>query len=97
MGLNFLTTAPQGAFLFIYKTMSATAKYQLGDSVRKKRNTAGGVSLEIAPAVGQVISQREKRNKKGTPCIYCTVRWKDGRSSEHAQHMLVPFETRPSC
>jgi hypothetical protein len=42
-------------------------------------------------AVGTVISQREKRNKKGTPCIYCTVKWKeDGRTSEHAQHMLVP-------
>ena len=70
--------------------MPATAKYKEGDSVNKKRNRAGGVSLEIGPAVGTVISQREKRNKRGVPCIYCTVRWEDGRSSEHAQHMLIP-------
>lgn len=68
--------------------MPATPRYKEGDSVNKRRTA--GVFLEIGPAVGQVISQREKRNKKGVPCIYCTVRWEDGRSSEHAQHMLVP-------
>ena len=72
--------------------MPATVKYHEGDSVKKKRNTAGGVSLEIAPTVGTVVSNKVKHNKKGTPCIYCTVRWKDGRSSEHAQHMLIRYE-----
>ena len=89
MGLNFLTTAPQGAFfLFIYKTMAATFRYQIHDRVNKKRNT--GVFLEISSLVGKVSSMRVLHNKKGTPCVYCTVRWEDGRSSEHAQHMLVP-------
>ena len=69
--------------------MPATTRYKEGDSVNKRRTTAG-MFLEIGPAVGQVISMREKSNKKGTPCIYCTVKWKDGRTSEHAQHMLVP-------
>tara|TARA_B100000427_G_scaffold171430_1_gene142523 strand:- start:504 stop:728 length:225 start_codon:yes stop_codon:yes gene_type:complete len=72
--------------------MPATAKYQEGDSVKKKRNSAGGVSLEIAPTIGNVVSTKVKHNKKGTPCIYCLVRWEDGRSSEHAQHMLIPYE-----
>jgi len=70
--------------------MPATAKYQEGDSVNKKRNRAGGVSLEIGPAIGNVVSMRVLHNKKGTPCYYCTVKWEDGRTSEHAQHMLVP-------
>jgi len=87
MGLNFLNTAPQGAF-FIYKTMAATFRYQIHDRVNKKRNT--GVFLKISPLVGKVSSMRVLHNKKGTPCVYCTVRWEDGRSSEHAQHMLVP-------
>ena len=50
--------------------MPATPRYKEGDSVNKRRTA--GVFLEIGPAVGQVISQREKRNKKGVPCIYCT-------------------------
>ena len=70
--------------------MPATAKYQEGDSVNKKRNKAGGVSLEIGPAIGNVESMKVKHNKKGTPCYYCTVKWEDVRTSEHAQHMLVP-------
>ena len=70
--------------------MPATARYKEGDSVNKRRTTKG-MFLEIGSAVGTVISQREKRNKKGTPCIYCTVKWhEDGRTSEHAQHMLIP-------
>ena len=67
----------------------ATPRYKEGDSVNKRRTTQG-MFLEISSAVGRVVSQREKYNKKGTPCIYCTVQWKDGRTSEHAQHMLVP-------
>ena len=71
--------------------MPATAKYQEGDSVNKKRNTAGGVSLEIGPDVGKIVGMRIKHDKKGRPSYYCTVKWKeDGRTSEHAQHMLVP-------
>ena len=70
--------------------MPATAKYQEGDSVNKKRNTAGGVSLEIAPAVGKIVGMREKFDKRKRPSYYCTVKWEDGRTSEHAQHMLVP-------
>ena len=94
MGLDFLTNLPpQGGFFFAIlltqNTMPATAKYKEGDSVNKRRTTAG-MFLEIGPAVGQVISMREKSNKKGTPCIYCTVKWKDGRTSEHAHHMLIP-------
>ena len=70
--------------------MPATARYKEGDSVNKRRATKG-MFLEIGSTVGTVISQREKRNKKGTPCIYCTVKWhEDGRTSEHAQHMLIP-------
>jgi len=68
--------------------MAATPRYKINDLVNKKRNT--GVFLEISSLVGKVSSMKVKHNRKGTPCIYCTVRWEDGRSSEHAQHMLVP-------
>ena len=70
--------------------MPAIAKYQEGDSVNKKRNTAGGVSLEIGPDVGKIVGMRIKHDKKGRTGYYCTVKWKDGSTSEHAQHMLDP-------
>jgi len=44
----------------------------------------------IGPSVGKIVEMRVKENKKGTPGYYCTVKWPDGRTSEHAQHMLVP-------
>ena len=68
--------------------MPATSKYKEGDFVNKKRTS--GMYTEIAPAVGKVVSMKVKFNKKGTPGYYCTIRWPDGRTSEHAQHMLTP-------
>ena len=69
--------------------MAATPRYKINDLVNKKRNT--GVYLKIGSAIGTVISMKVKHNKKGTPGYYCTVKWhEDGRTSEHAQHMLVP-------
>tara|TARA_R100000458_G_scaffold59092_1_gene68712 strand:- start:573 stop:791 length:219 start_codon:yes stop_codon:yes gene_type:complete len=70
--------------------MPATPRYKEGDSVNKRRTTKG-MFLEIGSDVGTVISMRVKHNKKGTPSYYCTVKWhENGRTSEHAQHMLVP-------
>ena len=68
--------------------MPATPRYKEGDSVNKRRTA--GVFLEIGPAIGKVISMKVKSNKKGIPGYYCTVKWADGRTSEHAQHMLIP-------
>ena len=69
--------------------MGATQRYKINDQVNKKRNT--GVYLKIDSKIGTVISMRTKTNKKGTPSYYVTVKWQeDGRTSEHAQHMLVP-------
>tara|TARA_Y100001973_G_C5008034_1_gene236966 strand:+ start:349 stop:633 length:285 start_codon:yes stop_codon:yes gene_type:complete len=85
---------PQGSFFFLFylqQTMPAHRRFQIKDKVNKRKNTSGGVSIEICSDVGEVISIREKKNKKGTACVYCTVRWeKDNRTSEHAQHMLLP-------
>jgi hypothetical protein len=68
--------------------MPATPKYKINDRVSKKRNT--GVFLEINSTVGEIIEMREKFDKRGRPSYYCTVKWPDGRTSEHAQHILVP-------
>ncbi len=32
----------------------------------------------------------EKHNVRGRICYYYTVKWPDRRTSEHAQHILVP-------
>jgi len=70
--------------------MPATPRHKEGDSVNKRRTTKG-MFLEIGSDAGTVISMKVKHNKKGTPCYYCTVKWhENGRTSEHAQHMLVP-------
>lgn len=63
-------------------------KFKVDDQVNKKK--AAGVSLYISPAIGTVIEVLEKFNSKGTICFYYGVKWPDGRSSEHAQHILVP-------
>tara|TARA_R100000655_G_scaffold70701_1_gene109001 strand:- start:367 stop:582 length:216 start_codon:yes stop_codon:yes gene_type:complete len=69
--------------------MPATPRYKINDQVNKKRNT--GVYLKIGSAIGTVVSMKVKTNKKGTPGYYYTVKWhEDRRTSEHAQHMLVP-------
>jgi len=71
------------------QTMPATPRYKINDQVNKKRNT--GVYLKIGSAIGTVVSMKVKTNKKGTPGYYYTVKWhEDRRTSEHAQHMLVP-------
>ena len=75
-------------YLSISKIMGATPRYKINDQVNKKRNT--GVFLTIGGSIGTVVSLKVKTNKKGTPGYYCTVKWPDGRTSEHAQHMLVP-------
>ena len=63
-------------------------KFQIDDQVNKKRNT--GILLKIEPSVGTVIKVIEKHNKRDRICYYYGVKWPDGRSSEHAQHILVP-------
>ena len=68
--------------------MGATPRYKINDQVNKKSNTGG--FLTIGGSIGTVVSLKVKTNKKGTPGYYCTVKWPDGRTSEHAQHMLVP-------
>ncbi len=45
---------------------------------------------EVGPAVGKIIDMRVKFDKRDRPGYYLTVKWTDGRTSEHAQHMLVP-------
>jgi len=63
-------------------------KFKLNDQVNKKRNT--GILLKIESSVGTVIKVIEKHNKRDRICYYYGVKWPDGRSSEHAQHILVP-------
>mgnify|MGYP003127528498 FL=1 len=63
-------------------------KFKLNDQVNKKRNT--GILLKIESNVGTVIKVIEKHNKRDRICYYYGVKWPDGRSSEHAQHILVP-------
>ena len=46
--------------------------------------------LQIDSTAGKIIDMREKNNSKGRPGCYYTVKWPDGRTSEHAQHILVP-------
>jgi len=69
-------------------TTSVTPKYKINDQVNKKRNT--GVFLKTEPAIGTVIKVIEKHNRRNRICYYYGVKWPDGRSSEHAQHILVP-------
>ena len=66
----------------------STPKFKLEDQVNKKRNT--GVFLKTERAVGTVTKVIEKHNKRDRICYYYGVKWPDGRSSEHAQHILVP-------
>jgi len=66
----------------------STPKYKINDQVNKKRNT--GILLKIESSVGTVIKVIEKHNKRDRICYYYGVKWPDGRSSEHAQHILVP-------
>ena len=54
----------------------------------KKKNT--GVFLATGTAVGTIIKIIEKHNARGRICYYYGVQWLDGRTSEHAQHILVP-------
>lgn len=69
----------------------ATPRFKINEQVNKRKNH--GVFVKIDPKIGTVISMRTKTNKKGVPCFYVTVKWlDDNRTSEHAQHMLVPHE-----
>ena len=69
--------------------MSATPRFKINDRVNKKRNT-GGISLTIDSTAGTVVEMKEKLNSRKRPGYYYNVKWPDGRSSEHAQHILVP-------
>ena len=68
--------------------MPATQRFEINDSVNKKRTS--GMYTEIGPAIGKIIEIRVKHDRRERPGYYCTVKWTDGRTSEHAQHMLVP-------
>jgi len=68
--------------------MSATPRFKINDRVNKKRNT--GILLKIDSAAGTIIERKEKLNSRKRPSYYYNVKWPDGRSSEHAQHILVP-------
>ena len=70
----------------------STPKIQIDDQVNKKRNT--GVFLKTERAIGTVIKVIEKHNKRNRICYYYGVKWPDGRSSEHAQHILVPMKKK---
>ena len=69
--------------------MPATPRFKINDRVNKKRNT-GGISLTIDSTAGTIIERKEKLNSRKRPSYYYNVKWPDGRSSEHAQHILVP-------
>ena len=68
--------------------MSATPRFKINDRVNKKRNT--GVFLAIDSSAGTVTEVKEKFNSRDRICYYYTVKWPDRRTSEHAQHILVP-------
>ena len=65
-----------------------TAKFKLEDQVVKKQ--LASISLSIGSTSGTIIKVLEKHNRKGHVCYYYGVKWPDGRSSEHAQHILLP-------
>ena len=69
--------------------MPATPRFKINDRVNKKRNT-GGISLTIDSTAGTIIEMEEKLNRRKRPGYYYNVKWPDGRTSEHAQHILVP-------
>ena len=69
--------------------MPATPRFKINDRVNKKRNT-GGISLTIDSTAGTVVEMKEKLNSRKRPGYYYNVKWPDGRTSEHAQHILVP-------
>ena len=68
--------------------MSATPRFKINDRVNKKRTI--GVSLAVDSTAGTIIEMEEKFNTRGRPGYYYNVKWPDGRTSEHAQHILVP-------
>ena len=69
--------------------MPATPRFKINDRVNKKRNT-GGISLTIDSTAGTIIEMEEKLNSRKRPGYYYNVKWPDGRTSEHAQHLWVP-------
>ena len=69
--------------------MPATPRFKINARVNKKRNT-GGISLTIDSTAGTIIEMEETFNSRGRPGYYYNVKWPDGRTSEHAQHILVP-------
>ena len=48
------------------------------------------VLLKTIKTVGVITGIEEKFNSRGRVCFYYNVKWPDGRTSEHAQHILVP-------
>lgn len=69
-------------------TTSATPKFKVNDQVNKKVNS--GVYLYVGSTAGTITEVKTKYNVRGRICYYYGVKWPDGRSSEHAQHILVP-------
>ena len=65
-----------------------TAKFKLEDQVVKKQ--LASISLSIGSTSGTITKVIEKHNVRGRVCYYYGVKWPDGRSSEHAQHILLP-------
>tara|TARA_R100000908_G_C3750842_1_gene145472 strand:- start:637 stop:858 length:222 start_codon:yes stop_codon:yes gene_type:complete len=69
---------------------STTPKFKVNDQVNKKVNS--GVYLYVGSKAGTITEVKEKFNVRGRICYYYGVKWPDGRSSEHAQHILVPVK-----
>jgi len=62
-------------------------KFKINDRVNKKQNA--GLSVRTSSITGTITEVKEKKNIRGRTCYYYTVKWPD-RTSEHAQHILVP-------
>ena len=66
-------------------------KYKIHDQVNKKQNN--GLAVRTGSIAGTIIEVQQKLNKVGHVCFYYTVKWpENGRTSNHAQHILVPTE-----
>ena len=68
--------------------MPSTPKFKLEDQVIKKQ--VKSICLSLGTTTGTITEVKEKFNRRGRICYYYGVKWPDGRSSEHAQHILLP-------
>ena len=65
-----------------------TPKFKLQDQVIKKQ--VKSICLSLGTTTGTSTEVKVKFNIRGRICYYYGVKWPDGRSSEHAQHILLP-------